>query len=492
MLALFRYFNKRLNARLSLWVLLSVTLLIVAVLFIMFRFSHMVIEKESLAKAEETLHGTTLCIDNMLYGVEVATTNMRWNVEHHLDNPNAMTFYTRELVRNNPNIVGCVIAFEPNYYKERGELFLTYSYYADEKGDRIVTNHNPMEIEPHYLSSVPYMGHNWYFIPKSADDICWVRPHAPAEKVLSETVACCMAIHDQEGRIVGVIASNIAVDWLSNTVLGTKPYPNSYCTMLGVQGTYIIHPDSTRLFHALVSDIVETQPDKRLGDLVNSMLAGESGCRAVQLDGRDSYVLYQSLNNKHWSAAIVCPESDIFYANKRMTLQTEVMVLVGLLAIFSFCFFFISQQLKPLNMLAQSAQRIADGNYDSTIPVTSRTDEIGTLQNSFSIMQQSLSKHIKRISQLSAILKERNDSLSALNAKAKETDRMKTTFIHQMADRLIVPANTINSIVRKLQQKSSSWTQKEISPLTKQMLKQTKTITDLLDQMAHTIQKKSV
>lgn len=476
--------HKRLDTRLSLWVLFAVAILFVATLIVVSRFSHQAIEKESLAKAQETLDGTAQRIENMLHKVEVATANMRWNVEHHLDDPNAMALYTQEIVKNNPDILACAIAFEPNYYKERGELFMTYSYRSDQEGGSIVTTQNPKEIEPRLYSSLPYPAHNWYFIPKQENTICWVRPHVPTETILSTIVTCCMPIHDKEGKPVGVLASDISVDWLSSTILSTKPYPHSYCAMLGVQGTYLIHPDSTRLYRTLVHDVVKDSPDPRVKDLVKSMLAGESGCRAVHLFDQDSYVLYQSINNGHWSACIVCPESDIFNANAQLQSSMGVIAVVGLLFIFCFCMFFVKRQLKPLHMLAKSAQRIAEGDFALTIPPTSRKDEIGALQNNFSAMQQALSKHIQQIQQIAKVLKERNETLIAISAQVQGAEHMKTGIIHKIADKMIPPSIAIDGAISELKAKHPNLQQKEIRPLSERVMTNVTIISDLLDEMA--------
>ena len=487
----YQYLRKRLSTRLSIWVLIAVTVLFVAALVIMFRFSHAAVEKESLEKAQGTLKGTVLRIENMLHEVEGATTSIQWEVEHHLDDPNAMDRYTREIVRNNPNIRACAIAFEPNYYEEKGELFMVYSFRTEDKSDEIVTNHNPMEIEPHLLSHLPYLAHNWYVIPKKENTACWIRPHAPNEDVLSSIVTCSMPLHDSKGNIVGIIASDISVDWLSNTILSTKPYPNSYCTMLGVQGTYLIHPDSTRLYHTLVRDVIKDSPDKRAEELVQAMLDGQTGCRAVNLFGKDCYVLFRPLNNKHWSACIVCPESDIFSANETLKYHTMVITLIGILIIFIFCLVFISYQLKPLDMLEHATQNITEGDFSETIPATSRKDEIGILQNSFSLMQQSLAKYIKKISQLSTVLKDRNESLVAISAQIQDIDRMKTTVIHKIADKMIPPALAIDGAINELDKKQTNIKQEEIPPLSDKVMTNIKTITELLNQMDHISQKKN-
>ncbi len=480
-----------LSARLSFMVLAFVTILFVTALVIMFRVSHSAIERESLAKAEEALNRTVHSIDNVLSEVEVATNNMRWNVEHHLDNPHLMAAYTREVVKNNPTIIGCAIAFEPGFYKERGGLFYDYSYRDARGEDSIVTNHNPMEIEPHVISGMPYMGQNWYYIPLHANEVCWIRPHAETDTILSSIVTCSTPIKDSEGKIVGILAADISVDWMSSTVLSTKPYPNSYSTMLGVRGTYLIHPDRTRLYHTFVKDVVKEEPDTRVQELVKSMMAGESGCRAVSLFGKDSYVLYRLVNNGHWSACIVCPENDIFAANELLNRHMITITLIGILLIFVFCMVFITWQMKPLDMLTASAAHLAKGEFDQPVPRTSRTDEIGVLQNSFSVMQQSLSKHIKKIKQLSATLEERNKLLSAVYEQIRKTNETSTTFIHDIADKMIPPVKVIESAVYKLRDNYESLSPKVVQTLTETVLAKIKSITSLLDRMVKIAQKKT-
>lgn len=470
--------------KLSAGVLLSVTILFVTALGILFTVSHNAIEKESLAKAQETLNGTVNRIENMLHGVEVATTNMQWNVEHHLDDPNMMSVYTRELLRHNPHIVGCAIALEPGFYDGKGELFHRYSFRDRTRNDSILTSGNPMEIEPFVLSNSPYVAHNWYNIPMKVGELCWIRPHAEGDEILSTVVTCSTPLRNKEGRIVGVMATDIEVDWLSKTVLSTKPYPNSYCCMLGVQGTYLIHPDSTRLYHTFVTDIVKADSTNvEVKELVESMLKGENGCRAVNLFGKDSYVLYEALNAKHWSACIICPESDIFYANERLRMYATIIMILGLLFILVFCFLMVKMHLKPLEMLADEAERIAKGEYSLTIKPTTRKDEIGSLQHSFIKMHKALSARISELKQLTEALQQRHEELNEIYAQVENANEAKTLFIHEVADKMLQPVKLIESSVRQLKERHKKGQLDEMPTLMQTVLKQIKVITNLLEKL---------
>lgn len=486
------YINKHLSTKLSLWVLLSVVLLFVAALSAMFRFSQKTLEHESLEKAQETLNGTVLRIDNMLKHVEVDTRNTLWTIEHHLEDPEAMEAYSRDIVKSDEHIVGCAIAFESHFYPQKGELFMTYTHRTSEGSDSLVTTHNPTAIEPFYNSPLPYVAHNWYNIPKQEDAVCWIMPHAPNDNVTPKVLACSMPIHDRQGRIVGVMRADIAVNWLSSTILDTKPYPNSYCAMLGVMGIYIIHPDLANLHDTTVRDIVKKYGDVRADSLVESMLRGEDGCRPVTMNGKEFYVLYKALNNHHWSACIVCPENDIFGSNRRLFGYMIGLTIVGIFLIFGFCMFFVSRRLQPLYMLAESAERIADGDFSEPIPKTTQSDEVGTLQNSFGTMQTALSKHIDRIKTLSENLQHRNEELNIIHQQTEEENQMKMSLIHKIADKMVPPAKSIDIIVGNLREHYQSITPDRLQPMSEQVLAQTKTMTDLLDRMLKTPQKKPI
>ena len=477
-----QYFRKTLSARICLWVLMSVTILLVTALVVMYRYAHNAIEKESLAKAEQMLNEKVLNIENMLHRVDVATTNMRWNVEQHLDDPDVMVKYAMQMVRNNPDIVGCAISFEPNYYPQKGELYTTYAFRPEPKSEEILMTHDPFIIQPTEYKDVPYVAVNWYFIPKKENTTCWVRPHAPNDTVNSNIVTCGMPIHDRQGNTVGVIASDISVTDFSSAILSTKPFPDSYCAMLGVQGTYIVYSDSTYLYHKMVREVVKDEPEN-VRAMVESMLAGEDGICSVNLFGKDSYVLYKSLNNKHWSACIVCPESDIFAASQRQHFYMVVIMLVGILLIVFFCFYFVNKELEPLNMLARSAKHITQGNYNTPIPSTSRKDEIGILQNNFGAMQTSLSRHIQQISQVSEELNARHEELGIVHARVKEADNIKMNLIHKVADKMIRPIKGIDGIVAELDERRADLQKSALQTMSEELMAHTKVITDLLDQM---------
>ena len=135
-------------------------------------------------------------------------------------------------------------------------------------------------------------------------------------------------------------------------------------------------------------------------------------------------------------------------------------VIVGLLVFFFLCRFLTHRQLVSLRQLTASAQRIAEGHFDETIPLSTRKDEIGMLQRYFLEMQQSLSANMSKLKELTATLQEHGNELREAYETANKLDSMQTEFLHNMSNQMISPANSIADSVDKLSELSSQFGEK--------------------------------
>ena len=157
MLRLSKIINKTLSVRLSLIVVLSMAILLMASLMVMLFFSRKAVKEEAIQKASQTLEGTVQRIDNILLSVEQAAGNIYFTMYPHLGRSDMMTTYCRELVEANPYVTGCAIAFRPNYYPGH-ELFMAYMHRASvADGDSIVQSET--------FANTPYTEQVWFTRP---------------------------------------------------------------------------------------------------------------------------------------------------------------------------------------------------------------------------------------------------------------------------------------------------------------------------------------
>ena len=386
-----KYIRSSLSTRLSLWIVLFAAAVFVAALGFMFAESRKTVRQEAESRASQVLESTVLRVNGLLDRVVVATNNLEWLVLRHLDEPDSMFVYARCFLENNPDLNGCSIAFEPYFFKDYGRYFSAYSY--NDNGTVKVTQEGNDQYEYFYM--------DWYQLAKLLDHPCWTEPFFDLnlQDIYSKEMIAsyCKPIKNAQGKYVGTIAVDLSLEWLSNTVSSVKPYPNSYSIMIGEGGTYFVHPDTTKLFYqSIFTPMMETS-DSTLTVLGHAMQRGEEGMKQLSIDGEKSYVFYKPLSTTGWSVAIVCPESDIFGGYNRLQRIVVGIALAGLLIMLIVFGRIVGRELRPLRILAAQTETIAKGDFEVTLPVNGRTDEIGQLTQSFDNMQRSLVSYIEEL-----------------------------------------------------------------------------------------------
>ncbi|MBO4482891.1 MAG: signal protein, partial [Prevotella sp.] len=237
---LINYIHRKLSVRVSLWVVFFAAIIFMAALGFMFVQAREAVRQEAINRASQILDNTALRVTAILNRVEVASDMTKWLVLRHPETPDSMFTYSKSIVRNNPDLFNCSIAFEPYYYKEYGRYFSAYSKH---EGDSIRTIQGGSE-------SYQYFYMDWFLMPKLLGRACWTEPYmdldAPTGKMEMLT-SYCNPVNDKDGNFIGVVNTGLSLSWLSQTISSVKPYPNSYSIMIGHGGTFFVHPDSTKL-----------------------------------------------------------------------------------------------------------------------------------------------------------------------------------------------------------------------------------------------------
>ena len=377
MKSLIRWIRSSLSTRLTFWVVLLVTAIFAVAFTLMFAEAREVVREEAWNKATKTIESAVLHIDNTLHRTEVAANNMLVVIEQHLDNPDMMFELSRRVLENNPELSGTSISFEPYYFKDKGRYFSAYSY---NNGDSIQT-------EQEGTDNYQYHCMDWYLIPKLLNKPYWIEPFQEdaTEGIIVKDIfsSYSQPIHDTQGNVVGTFSVDICLDWFSKTISNAKPYPHSYSILLGKGGTYLVHPDTTKLFYETIFTRTMEKEDSVLSSIGEAMIAGETGHRNVVLDGEPCYVFYKPFRNTGWSVAIICPESDIFDSYHKLVTASRTIALVGLILLLIFCPIVVKRNLRPLNQLVHFSQLMTGAKFLGEVPDTKRRDEIGQLEHSF-------------------------------------------------------------------------------------------------------------
>ena len=394
-----KHFRSSLPTKLSAWFVISSAVLFVGALGYMFFVARDFVRRESEMRAKQILDNTMLRVNGILEDVEIAADNVEWMVLRNLSKPDSMILYSNAALANNRGVNSCSISFEPYYYPEKGLYYSIFSY-RNQDGE--------IEWEQEGDENYQYFYMDWYLMPKLLGRSCWTEPYNDKNEEDDEAmdtemmISYCRPIFDADSVFVGSISLDISLKWLSETLSPVKPYPNSYCIMVGRGGTYLVHPDSEKLFYQTLftGDLESPDPDRhQLGQALHNR---EEGMQRIYLDGQLNYVFYNTMAATGWGVAIVFPERDIFGAFHRLQRTVLLLVLLGLTLLMALSYLLIHRQLAPLHELATEAENIASGHLDHPLKTDDRTDEIGVLNRSFRDMQSSLVTYIDELKETTA------------------------------------------------------------------------------------------
>lgn len=470
-------YRRSLSARLSVWTVLVVTAIFLAALTIMFTESRDHVRKDTLGKARQTLDGTVLHIDNTLQTVEVAANNMIRVIENNLDKPDKMLDFSRKILETNPILDGCSISFEPFYYKEKGEYFSAYSY---NNGDSILTENEGADYYQYHTM-------DWYLIPKLLNRPYWIEPFQEdaTEGIVVQDIfsSYSQPIHDKTGKVVGTFSVDICLDWFSDTVSATKPFPHSYTIMLGKGGTFLVHPDSTRQFYETVFTSSLNESDPTLESLGEAMIAGESGYRTMTINGELSHVFFKPFKNTGWSVAMVCPESDIYAAFRQLQRTVQIVTAIGLLLLLLSTWYIVSRSVRPLQKLVDSTHQMTQHKFTGDISDSTREDEIGQLQRRFKAMQESLGKYVGKVRQQSAVLEARHAELQQAYNHAKEEEHIRNAVLHKMTKRMSEPVADITAVSRTICEEYQNMTNDYMDAMVDKIENDANQVSELLNEL---------
>ena len=431
---LLRYIRQHLSLRLGLIITLIIAIAFSLLFDVLFERCKQFIQRAAIDHATQLLDNTAERINGIMDDTELVTNFMARTVPRHLI-PDSLLVFSRRAVEENDFLTGLAISMEPDFFPEMGRYYSAYSLRGP---DSITTvREGPFE----YFDAV------WYKTPHSLGTSCWIDAFDDYnEGTLSSpdilTSYCC-PMHDAEGRYVGSITASLTLKWLSTSVSALKPYPNSSAIMIGRDGTYLVHPDTAKLFRETIFSDAAPEARHDIETLGRAMIAGRSGMVETKVDGRDAFIFYRPLERTGWSIAIVCPESDVFARYYRVLAIVWTVISIGLLLLLVVCYQIVRRAIQPLKQLDYEAQRIAEGHFDTDLTESPRQDSIGRLQNSFIRMQQSLATSVNDILSVNTELEQRNEELSSAYQLQLDTNRKKAAFIHKMYHEIRTPLNII-------------------------------------------------
>ena len=427
--------RRNLSKRLSLAIMLMAVPIFILSLGIMFIQSRYLSRQEVIECSHSILNTTLHRVRTYMGTIENAANANVWMLEENF-RPDALKSVSNRIVRLNSHVISSSLFTVPDIFKEYGHSF---SLYTVNQGDTVVTYY-----EPEYN----YFDKACYTVPIKSGKACWIDPfidNTEGKVDHNEAIATyCQPIRQNDGRIVGVITSDLSFSRMAKMLNNVEhPYSHAYFILLGRDGRYLIHPDTTQLFRKTIFTDADPSKDMDIITLGHEMTAGKKGTVHIHSNGELYHVSYQPVPGTDWSLALVCTDVDAMQSYYNLGYVIIVLIVIGLLVILILSNRVVRRTIMPISRLTEMTKKIADGHFDETIPMTSDKDVFDQLQNSFAKMQQSLNERMGSLRQHADEIKKQNEALQQVKQQAEDTIERKNQFIHRMTHQMRMPLNVI-------------------------------------------------
>ena len=379
-----RSFAKRLTWR----IMLRMILIMIIPVFLLFWLTYALVAVGVMGISERVLKGEKEEVRRIASDLYMAATNTAPFIEEDLDKPDRMYELMNRMLKLNPYMRSCGIYFVEGYYPQKGRLFAPY---ASRNDSTIIESQDACDQGNDYVNA------EWFKQAISSDNGYWAKPFFDNDSVQSPLVSYLLPIRDKQQRTVAVLGVDLSLSWLNEKIQlmrasrrdPSKEWDASYQIyyyMTDSTGTLLVHPDTKRLVKENIQPYITNSPDNHDGH----MTVNDSREDEIELDGEKVLLCSQPVKYTDWTISIVVPQFFIDIFGYSVAGIAIMFILIGMLVVYFFGRRTIKRDVKPLKQLATTANEVAKGNFQTTLPPLKSHDEIHKLRDSFEQMQRSL------------------------------------------------------------------------------------------------------
>ncbi|MBI5568547.1 MAG: SpoIIE family protein phosphatase [Desulfomonile tiedjei] len=305
----------------------------------------------------------------------------------------------RRVVKDNKDVYGTAVAFEPHAFNPDVKAYAPY-YYKAPGGPRFVQ----LGTETY-----DYFMQDWYHIPKEMSRPMWSAPYfdeGGGNRIMTTYSSPFFSRSGKDAvpKLRGIVTADLTLERLTAMVSEVRMAETGFAFLISEQGTFLSHPDKSLEMRESMFSLAEERHKPELGRIGRDMIRNQSGILDVgdALRPEDCFLAYQRLDSTGWSVGVIFPKSELFASTEELKWSIIKWAAVGAILLLAVSFLMARSVTSPLHRMAQATRRVAEGDLDIDLSDIRQQDEVGELAQSLTTMARDLKTYIRNLTETTA------------------------------------------------------------------------------------------
>ncbi|AOY76244.1 methyl-accepting chemotaxis protein [Clostridium formicaceticum] len=256
---------------------------------------------------------------------------------------------------------------------------------------------------------------DWYRVGIKAQQATFTETYVDANTG-NISVGATAPLKNIKGEAVGVVATDIYLEALTELVKTMTFEGLGYAFLLGEDGTVLAHPQD---------EIVNTklQEHENYQEVFRIMQGQQDRFEEYLMDGAEKLMMYNRIPTTNWIFGIVFDKSLAYAPLNSLVQKYIIMILIGTLLITIISVMVSTKVVNPIIALAKVINRLS--HYDLTfdeehevVKYINRKDEIGSITNELMRMQNNFVDLIKSTADISQKVASSSQQLTATSQQS--------------------------------------------------------------------------
>lgn len=263
----------------------------------------------------------------------------------------------------------------------------------------------------------------WYINAIGSDGIAVSSPYVDVNH--GELIVTFSKAIRIDGEIIGVLASDIAIDHIVNIIDESNPFEGGYGFLVDNNGNILAHPNKEFLYS---KEKGLTSVEDIYSDDVSVKYLGKNKLNSIiDYDNEEKFLLYTDLGFTGWDIGLAAPVKEVMQPVNKMVDSSITLTIILTFISVVLTVILGNSISKPIKVATNYIEQMAklDITQDIDEKYTDLKDEIGRMFNAFQKIVYSLREFLGELNIISEKVSTFSDELAALSYQSSiDTDNM--------------------------------------------------------------------